>query len=327
MKYLETNSFDPYYNLAFEEYVLNNNKDDDYLMLWQNDNTIVIGVNQNALEEINFTEVKKANVNIARRITGGGAVYHDLGNLNFSYITDWNDGENRNYGHFLQPITEAFAEIGIKIEIKGRNDLVIDGKKISGSAQSLVNDRILHHGTLLINSNLDIVGKMLNASPEKMQSKGVKSVRSRVTNIQNYTTKELNIDNVKDLLLRHWFGENDVKLSKLNEKALEEIVNMKNEKYSTWDWIYGRSPDFNFKNKKRFAGGEIETNLDICEGMIRNCIISGDFLALKDVRDVEESLKNKKYDEKEVERIIKSLPVKLYFGDISAEEITSCFFM
>ena len=129
MKYIETNSLNPYYNLAFEEYILNNCKSDDYLLLWQNDNTIVFGLHQNPFEEINLNEAEKLNVNIVRRITGGGTVYHDLGNLNFSYITDWNNGENANYEHFLKPIVNAFGEVGLDIEIKGRNDLLLDGKK------------------------------------------------------------------------------------------------------------------------------------------------------------------------------------------------------
>lgn len=325
MKYIETNSIDPYYNLAFEEYVLTHYKDDDYLMLWQNDNTIVVGVNQNPLEEVNLRLAETYNVNLVRRSTGGGAVYHDLGNLNFSYITDWDDGDVMGYEHFLKPIASAFGKIGLSIEIKGRNDLLLDGKKISGSAQRLVDGRILHHGTLLINSDLEKMEQLLHVSADKIQSKGIKSVRSRVTNIQEYTWKRLDVESVKELLLQHWFGET-VKSEKLGKDQLNEVKLIACHKYRAWNWLYGRSPKFNFKNKKRFAGGAVEVHMDIKDGVISKCMINGDFLSLKSIRDVEEKLTDIRYDRCCVKASLESLPINLYFGDIAKEDIVRCFF-
>ena len=193
-----------------------------------------------------MNEAEKLNVNIVRRITGGGTVYHDLGNLNFSYITDWNNGENANYEHFLKPIVNAFGEVGLDIEIKGRNDLLLDGKKISGSAQALVKDRILHHGTLLINSNLEMMDRLLNVSLDKIQSKGVKSVRSRVTNIQEHSQNLLSVEDIKNLIIKHWQKTEKIERAELNQNALEEIEFAETTNTEP-ELNFARSPKFNYK--------------------------------------------------------------------------------
>lgn len=324
MKYLETCSVDPYYNLAFEEYVLKNCRDDDYLILWQNDNTIVFGVNQNPLEEIIINKAKEEHVNIVRRTTGGGAVYHDMGNLNFSYITDWNDGENSGYEFFLTPITEAFAKISITIDIQGRNDLTIEGKKVSGNAQRLLGDRILHHGTLLINSDLSRIGRFLNVSREKIESKGIKSVQSRVANISDFTDEELNVEYVKKLLKDMYFSHG-VEVEVFDKKICQDIQRIADDKYRSWEWTYGRSPKFNYKNRKRFSGGILEANLDVHEGKINECIIRGDFLSLKDIRDIEAKLKGIRYDAQDIKKALDTPDFELYFGTITKSEALNCF--
>jgi len=325
VKYLVTNNTEACYNLAFEEYILNNYKDDDYLILWQNDNTIVVGVNQNPLEEINTSLAEQMGVNIVRRSTGGGTVYHDMGNLNFSFITDWNEFHNADYESFLRPVMEAFKKIGVVIELKGRNDLLIDGKKISGSAQSLVSGRILHHGTLLIDSDLDVIGKLLNVTTDKIQSKGIKSVRSRVTNIKDYVSQSITVESVKELLIRQWFGKDEEPMQ-LSHSDLAEIKLIADNKYRTWEWTYSRSPKFSFRNSRRFPGGSLEVNLDVKDGIIDKCMFTGDFLSMKSVREVENALKWVKYDRKYIYKIFESLPVNLYFGSITTNEIIDCFF-
>ena len=324
MKYIKTNSEDPYYNLAFEEFILRNFKDDDYVLLWQNDNAIVFGVNQNPLEEINMEIADEMGVKIVRRSTGGGAVYHDLGNLNFSYITDWDGDKDANYAEFLAPIIAAFAKIGLKVELKGRNDLILEGKKISGSAQRLLNGRILHHGTLLINSDLTKIGKVLNVSEDKIKSKGIKSVKSRVTNISQWCDEKVSIEDIKRLLLDSWFN-GDINEVSLLEEDLQRISKLAEWKYRSWDWTYARSPKFSMTNKKRFSGGSIELNLEIEEGNIKDCLINGDFLSLGDVSEVEERLKNIKYDKDAIAEVLDEMKLNLYFGSITKEEILSCF--
>jgi len=326
MKYFETQSTDPYFNLSFEEYIHKIHTHGDILILWQNNNTIVYGLNQNPLEEINLDKAEEYKVKVIRRNTGGGTVYHDMGNLNFSYITDWNDGKNADYELFLKPVIDAFSELGLTIEQKGRNDLILDGKKISGSAQRLIKNRILHHGTLLIDSDLDFLGRVLHVSQDKIKSKGIKSVRSRVTNIQDHVHEKVHISHIKNLLLQHWFKNEKVGKTTLNNSELACIKKMAKEKYQSWEWNYGRSPKFGFKNKKRFPGGEVQVNLDVKNGLIAKCIINGDFLGLQPVDAFEDRLIGEKYDAAVIGQILQTFPVHLLFGDITASEIVSCFF-
>ncbi len=326
MKYLETAKEDPYYNLAYEEYILKNCRDDDYLILWQNENTIVMGLHQNPYEEIDLSKAEELKVNIVRRITGGGTVYHDLGNLNYSYITDWNEGRDVVFGKLLEPVVEAFREYGLEIELKGRNDLLLDGKKISGSAQTLARNRLLQHGTLLIDSDLDLLSSVLRVPSDKFQSKSVKSVRSRVTNIQNYVSHPIDIREVKKLLRDYWSRSKTFEEVQLDPQALKQIEKLADEKYRSKEWNFSRSPKCSYKNRKRFMGGTVEVNLDIAEGRITHCMINGDFLALKSVSAVEKKLTGTAYEKEKVMNVLREIPVRMYFGSITAEEVTSCFF-
>ncbi|MEG2037634.1 MAG: lipoate--protein ligase family protein, partial [Ruthenibacterium sp.] len=163
MTYLETGSQNPYYNLAFEEFVLTERREGDYLLLWQNANTIVIGQNQNAEEEINRAFVEEHGIHVVRRTTGGGAVYHDLGNLNYSFLTDVSDSGTMSMARFTAPVVQALRDLGVQAEASGRNDILADGKKVSGTAQRLSRHRILHHGTLLFDSNPAMIAGALRA--------------------------------------------------------------------------------------------------------------------------------------------------------------------
>ncbi len=326
MKYLETKKTDPYYNLAFEEYVLKHCQDGDYLLLWQNDNTIVMGLHQNPYEEINLARAEELKVKIVRRITGGGTVYHDLGNLNYSYITDWKEGEDIAFGRFLQPVIEAFRKYGLHMEVKGRNDLLLDGKKVSGNAQALEGNRILQHGTLLIHSNLEFLSSVLNVSAEKFISKSVKSVRSRITNIQDYVEEPLDIEEVKQLLKESFGRHETFEEVELTPEEFVQIEKLAEEKYRTKAWNFSRAPKFAYKNKRRFPDGSVEVHLQITEGRIARCVINGDFLSLKSVRAVEEKLIGCLYDQKSIKEILSEIPLSMYFGSVTAEELAGCFF-
>ena len=178
--YLESGSVDPCYNLALEQYILENRREGDWLFLWQNANTIVIGLNQNTAEEINASFVEEHGITVVRRMTGGGAVYHDLGNLNYSFICDTGNAEELTIRRFTEPVCRALAAMGVDAETSGRNDILVDGKKVSGVAQRIANGRILHHGTLLFDSDPVMIAGALNADPSKFRSKSAKSVRSRI---------------------------------------------------------------------------------------------------------------------------------------------------
>ena len=178
--YLETGSVDPCYNLALEQVVLEQRREGDWLMLWQNRNTVVVGLNQNTAEEINASFVEAHGITVVRRMTGGGAVYHDLGNLNYSFIRDVGNAEELTIGRFTEPVCRALASLGVQASVSGRNDILVDGKKISGVAQRIVGGRILHHGTLLFDSDPAMIAGALRADPAKFTSKSAKSVRSRV---------------------------------------------------------------------------------------------------------------------------------------------------
>lgn len=328
MKYILSDSFNPYFNLALEEYIFKTiGALEDFIILWQNDNTIVIGRHQNTIEEINSDFVKKNKINVVRRITGGGAVYHDLGNLNFSFITGYDKNNMIDYQKYTIPVINALKKLGVNAELSGRNDLTIDEKKFSGNAQSMHKGRILHHGTLLFDSNLDILGKVLNVSLDKIQSKGIKSVRSRVTNIKDYLEKGTSIDEFKELLLKNLFESNDLEEYCLSEDDISSINKLKESKYDTWEWNYGKSPKFNFKNSKRFANGKLEILLNVNDGYITECKIYGDFLALCGVDELEKKIVGNKYEKDDIETLLKNVNLTQYFGNITLNEVLQCFFV
>lgn len=321
-------SIDPYYNLAFEEYILKNYSEDSYFLLWQNANTIVIGLHQNTIEEINREFVDKNKINVIRRTTGGGAVYHDLGNLNYSFITDYNEKKHISMNFFINPIIESLNNMGIKAISSERNDILIDNKKISGSAQRLYKNRILHHGCILFNSDLSVLSQSLKVKPEKFQSKSVKSVRNRVANISDFLNMPKNIYDFKKCILDSISKNNEIENFNLTKKDIENINELKENKYKTWEWNYGRSPKFNITNARKFEDGIVEVYLLVENGFINSCSIYGDFMALKPVSDITNKFINCKYELNYIKDILAQFNIKEYFGNITFDDIVkliSCF--
>lgn len=323
--YLETGSQDPAFNLAFEEYVLTNRREGAYLLLWQNDNTIVIGQNQNAEAEINRAFVEEHGIHVVRRTTGGGAVYHDLGNLNYSFITDLGNAEQLTMERFTQPIVEALKALGLDAEASGRNDILVEGRKISGTAQRVTRDRILHHGTLLFDADPSMVAGALNVDPEKFRSKSAKSVRSRIGNIRDFLKEDMDLPAFWDYLKTALAGSG-LEQTTLTPEELAEVKALKAGKYDTWEWNFGRSPKYNMTNKRYWTGGSLEVRADVAQGVITDIIFYGDFLAVRGMEEVTEALRGCPFRAEDFGAVLDRFDLSKFFGAISKEEILETVF-
>ncbi|HCL4557759.1 lipoate--protein ligase [Clostridium botulinum] len=328
MQFLVNKSTNPFFNLALEEYLLKNvDIKEDYFILWQNEPTIVIGKHQNTLKEINMNFVKDNNINVVRRNSGGGAVYHDLGNINFTFITKYDEKHLLDFKTFTNPVVYSLGKLNVKAELSGRNDILIDGRKISGNSQHIYKDRFLHHGTLLFNSELENLVKALNVDNDKILSKGIESIKSRVTNIKEHVKEDIFMEEFKEILIENIFiwNKNSLKEYNLTSDHINEIEKLMKEKYMTWQWNYGESPEFNYRNSKRFQGGKLEVLLNIVEGHINECKIYGDFLGLMDVSEIEKRIIGIKYGEEYIDEFLREIDIKKYFGTLCFDEIKSCF--
>lgn len=284
LSYLNMTTTDPSWNLAAEQYVFDClPRDRMYFMLWQNDNAIIIGKYQNALAEIDPIVVQALGIRVVRRLSGGGAVYHDLGNLNFTFISDAVSGDELDFQHFCRPIVHTLQALGIPAGVNGRNDITIEGKKCSGNAQYLREGRVMHHGTILFQSNLSIMSQALQVDPQKIQGNGIRSVRSRVTNVADHLSQKMTLQafraNLLDHIVHEYAGEEYV----LTPDDLSHIQVICQTRYSTWDWNYGFSPSCTLHKSRRVKGcGLVEAYLMIQHGLISNITFCGDFFSSAD---------------------------------------------
>lgn len=327
MRYIINNSTNPYFNIALEEYCLMNvDVGEDYFILWQNEPSIIIGRNQNPLEEINMGFVEENQIKVVRRISGGGAVYHDLGNLNFTFITELKSGEKPDFRVIAEPIIRILRQLGVDAMIMGRNDIIAQDKKISGNAQRLYKKRLMQHGTLLFDLDIDALANALTVSMDKIESKGIKSIRSRVGNIRELLNKDMTVDEFKSILhekLSDGLQSEEIVLTSDDLKKIEEAAK---SKFMSWEWTYGETPQFNYRSDKRFPAGKIGVLLQIKNGLINSCSFYGDYLALTDTKAVADHLIGLPYEETRIGQALAEEDLELYFGSITPTELLEVFF-
>ncbi|MFJ7365018.1 lipoate--protein ligase [Peribacillus frigoritolerans] len=319
---------DPRINLAIEEYALKHlNIDETYLLFYINRPSIIIGRNQNTIEEINSDYVDERGITVVRRLSGGGAVYHDLGNLNFSFITK-DDGDSfHNFKKFTQPVVETLEKLGIHAELSGRNDILAEGKKISGNAMFSTKGRMFSHGTLLFQSEMDHIVSALKVKKDKIESKGIKSIRSRVGNIADFLKEPMSVEEFRSFLLQNIFKDSgEVTEYVLTETDWEKIHEISEDRYQNWEWNYGKSPKFNLQNSHRFPVGSVDIRLEVNRGIIENCKIYGDFFGVGEVADIERKLTGKRYEKEAISRVLDEIDVRHYFGNVTKEEILALIY-
>jgi lipoate-protein ligase A len=322
MLVIKSPSRNAYFNIAAEEYLLKTVKQDVFL-IYINDPAIIVGKHQNTMAEINKPFVEANGIKVVRRLSGGGAVYHDEGNLNFSFHmkADAND-DFVDFSKFTKPVVDLLNLMGVRAQFKGRNDLVIDDKKFSGNAKMKYQEKILQHGTILFDSEMRVLSDALKVNPLKFRDKAVKSVRSRVTNIVDYLPEAMNIDIFSEKLINYVIELYPKAGSyEFSDEDIAGIQKLADEKYATWEWNYGSSPEYNFNKGIKTAAGYIEFHLDVKDGIIKKARVFGDFFASKPIKEIEKQLLNQRHDEQTLLLILASLDLNAYFGNVSAHEI------
>jgi len=323
---IDNRNTNPYFNLAAEEYVLKH-KTDDCFMLWRNENTIVVGKHQNTLSEINLNYVEEKNINVVRRLSGGGAVFHDLGNINFTFIINGEDGNLVDFRKFTKPVLDVLAGMGIAARFEGRNDLTIEGKKFSGNAEHVFKKRVLHHGTILFSSVMMDLSKALRVNPLKFKDKAVKSIRSRVTNIGEHLKEPMSVDEFQSRVMAHvtnLYAES--RSYDFTKKDIAEINKLVEERYATWEWNYGYSPKYNFEKLIKTEGGHLEFHLEVERGIIKKARIFGDYFNKRETAEVEEMLTGMQHDIATAREKFKEVKINEYFHQVTHEEFISGLF-
>lgn len=302
---IQTPVTDPYFNIASEEYLLKNFTDDVF-MLYRNSPSIIVGKHQNTLAEINPDFVRKNNIPVVRRLSGGGTVFHDLGNINFCFILNGEAGKLVDFRKYTQPIIDFLKTLGVEAKFEGKNDLRIHGKKFSGNAEHVYKKRVLHHGTILFSANINDLSDALKVDESKFTDKSVKSIRSEVTNISRHLANEISIDHFIDKLMQYVRSiYPEANLFAFSREDLNEITKLTNEKYRTWAWNFGHSPDYQFKRKTSTNLGDIEINLEVKKSVITKAVFRADFSDHVETGILEKLLTGTKHDPDEISNCMK----------------------
>ena len=320
--YINVTSTDPAFNLALEQYVFDElPRDRQYFLFWQNQNAIIIGKHQNTLAEINEAYVRERGIRIVRRLSGGGAVYHDLGNLNYTWITDAGDSAQVDLRKFCQPVADALVSLGADAQVSGRNDILIAGQKVSGNAQYIRDGRVMHHGTLLFDSDLSVLGDALHADPAKIQAKGVRSVRSRVTTIRPHLQQEVSLADFKARILQHLFP-NGVMEYTIIDADIAAIEELRRQRYDTWDWNYGTSPPCTLVRKQRLEGcGTVEAHIQLEKGRIAAIAFLGDFFSTVEPEELAEKLVGLRLTVADCRPVLEDAGVSRFFTGAQPQDV------
>lgn len=326
MIYVINNSDSCFFNHAAEEYLMNK-FEDEVFMLWINKPSILIGRNQNTLTEINFDYVNDNKIDVVRRLSGGGAVYNDLGNINFTFIT-YRSEENikvkDGFEKFALPVIKTLQSLGVNAEFTGRNDITIDGKKFSGNAQYFQKHKLLHHGTLLFDCDMEKLSSALKSKALKIKDKGIKSVAGRVTNILPQLKEPMTIEDFKEYLKNYIIDTHKIeKVIEFNEEDIKEIEKISKERFKTWEWNYGKSPIYKYENSVKHPSGLVEYSLNIKESVITDISIYGDFFGEKNIKELEEILIGVKHNRDNLENVLKDIELNNYIRGLTINDMVN----
>lgn len=301
-------SLDPYFNLALEDYLVHNpDIGADLLILWQNQPAVVVGRHQNSEAEINLPFIREKGIAVVRRLSGGGAVYHDRGNLNFTLITEAT-GRVLDFAAFTVPVIETLQQLGIPAEHTGRNDILIRGRKFSGNAQYRYKNRLMHHGTILFDSNLDDMARALQVDESKTVARGIASVRSRVTNIMEHLSEPVGLEDFQEMLVKNVFRCRGLRRQRvLSPAEIKAVQYLSDSKYRSWAWNYGRSPQYSQRRKRQFPWGSMEALLLVKKGQIVQCSLCGDFFTIADISTLEKALLGQPLQGETIEAVLTSI--------------------
>lgn len=325
MRLIYNASTDAAFNLAAEEWLLHNSPSDIF-MLWRNAASVIVGRNQNSHSEINADYVRQNNIPVVRRLTGGGAVFHDLGNINFTFVSLNNTSGVLDFKRFATPITQAFNALGVACEFNGRNDMVVGESKISGNAQHMHRDRLLHHGTLLYAANLDSVSAALKPSPAKYIDRSVKSVRGRVANIVDFLPRPMPIEEFITYLIRFVAGDDAARQTDLSAEEIGAIEALAEERYRSWYWNFGYSPRYAFRRSTKTPGGVIDVHMDVRDGVIADIRLFGDYFGVRDVGELEDLLCGCRHERAALEQRVAQVQIDAFIQGVGERIFLDCLF-
>lgn len=321
MRYLKNLHTDPYYNMAFDEYCLESLPiDEPVFYLWKNRPAVIVGFNQEVNTEVNLEYLKQNGIALVRRVTGGGAVYHDLGNLNYTIVGKSEDLE-RDYPEYASLMMKALQSLGVPATLSGRNDILVNGKKVSGFAKRVIRNRLMVHGTLMYRVDVDVLTNVLNPSATKLQSKGIASVRSRVANLCDYLPEVQDIQTFSNRLEEILSGHYADAEYQLTGEQLATIQKLADEKFAQWEWNYGRSPKATLTHSARLACGTVEIHLTLAENRIASCRFGGDFLGNLPASDVEKALQGVVYEADSIRTCLSQMEISHYFDGVVADDL------